>query len=88
MPFSEEKVSVRHGMFNISLKRGGSGSPLVYLHGAAGQAAWEPFLDLLAERFSVYVPIHPGWPGSDGLEHLDDVIDMAIYYRTSSTRWG
>jgi pimeloyl-ACP methyl ester carboxylesterase len=80
MGFKEEKVSVRNGMFNVTVRRGGSGDPLVFLHAAGGQAQWEPFLDLLSQKYDVIVPIHPGWPGSDGLEHLDDVIDMAVYY--------
>jgi pimeloyl-ACP methyl ester carboxylesterase len=80
VPFKQETVSVRKGMFNVSLKRGGSGAPLVYLHGAGGQSDWEPFLEMLSQDFEVIVPAHPGWPGSDGLEHLDDVVDMALYY--------
>ena len=80
MPFKQETVSVCNGMFNVSVRRAGSGEPLVYLHGAGGQNDWEPFLDMLAQDFEVIVPAHPGWPGSDGLEHLDDVIDMALYY--------
>jgi pimeloyl-ACP methyl ester carboxylesterase len=80
MPFTEEKVSVRNGMYNVRYRRGGSGEPLVYLHGAGGQAEWEPFMEELSESFDVIQPMHPGWPGSEGLEHLDDVVDMALYY--------
>jgi pimeloyl-ACP methyl ester carboxylesterase len=80
MGYKEEKVSVRNGMFEITVRRGGSGDPLVYLHAAGGQAEWEPVLELLAEKYEVIQPMHPGWPGSTGLEHLDDVVDMAIYY--------
>jgi len=80
MGFKEEKVSVRDGMFNVTVRRGGSGDPLVFLHAAGGQAAWDPFLEMLSQKYEVIVPIHPGWPGSEGLEHLDDVVDMAIYY--------
>jgi pimeloyl-ACP methyl ester carboxylesterase len=67
-------------MFNVTVRRGGKGDPLVFLHAAGGQATWEPFLEMLAEKYEVIVPIHPGWPGSDGLDHLDDVVDLAIYY--------
>ena len=81
MSFKQETVSVRNGMFNVSLRRGGIGEPLVYLHGAGGQSEWEPFLEMLSQDFDVIVPNGPGWPGSDGLEHLDDVIDMALFYQ-------
>ncbi len=80
MGFKEEKVSVRNGMFNVTVRRGGKGDPLVFLHAAGGQAQWEPFLEMLSEKYEVILPTHPGWPGSDGLEHIDDVVDLAIYY--------
>jgi pimeloyl-ACP methyl ester carboxylesterase len=80
MALKEQKVSVRNGMFNVTVYRGGSGDPLVFLHAAGIQRPEEPFLDLLAQKYDLIVPVHPGWPGSDGLEHLDDVIDMAVYY--------
>ncbi len=80
MPYTQQTVSVRNGMFNVSLRRGGSGVPLVYLHGAGGQSDWEPFLEMLSQDFDVIQPSGPGWPGSSGLEHLDDVVDMALFY--------
>jgi pimeloyl-ACP methyl ester carboxylesterase len=78
--FKEERISVRDGMFDVTLRRGGIGEPLVYLHGAGGQTEWEPFLEQLSGGFDVIQPMHPGWPGSTGLEHLDDVVDMALFY--------
>jgi pimeloyl-ACP methyl ester carboxylesterase len=80
MSFEQQTIPVRNGMFNISLMRGGKGDPLVYLHGAGGQSEWEPFLEMLSQDYDVIVPAGPGWPGSDGLEHLDDVVDMAVFY--------
>ena len=80
MPFEQQTVSVRNGMFNVSLRRGGDGAPLVYLHGSGGQGEWEPFLEMLSQGFEVIQPTHPGWPGSDGLDYIDDVIDMALFY--------
>ena len=80
MSYEHQTISVRNGMFNVSVRRGGKGAPLVYLHGSGGQSEWEPFLEMLSQEYDVIVPAHPGWPGSDGLEHLDDVIDMALFY--------
>ena len=80
MTVREESVSVRGGMFNTALRRGGSGEPLVYLHGSGGQSEWEPFLEMLSGQFDVIQPSHPGWPGSSGLDHLDDPVDMALFY--------
>ena len=76
---TREVVSVRDGMFKVEIERAGRGDPLVFLHGSGGQA-WAPFLNLLAEQFSVYKPNSPGWGESEGIEHLDDIIDLAIFY--------
>jgi pimeloyl-ACP methyl ester carboxylesterase len=61
--------------------RAGQGEPVVFLHGAAG-LRWDPFLDGLAERFSVYAPEHPGTTlgDPDGIRALDDLWDLVLYY--------
>ncbi len=80
MSFSETTVPVRGGMFGAQMVRGGSGPPLLYLHGSGGMAGWAPWLDRLAERFDVLSPAHPGFNRSEGVEQLDDIRDLAIYY--------
>jgi pimeloyl-ACP methyl ester carboxylesterase len=57
----------------------GQGSPLVFLHGAGG-ASWPPGLDLLCDRFHVYLPEHPGFGDTNRPEWLETVLDMAVYY--------
>jgi pimeloyl-ACP methyl ester carboxylesterase len=59
---------------------GGEGPPLLYLHSAGGETDWAPFHELLAEHFRVYLPAHPGFALSEGLEQIDDVQDMAWHY--------
>jgi pimeloyl-ACP methyl ester carboxylesterase len=56
----------------------GSGSPLVYFHSAGG-SFWSPFLDKLAERFSVFAPTLPGFGGSAGLERIDTIHDLVFH---------
>lgn len=73
-------VSVRNGLFTTHLLRGGQGAPLVYLHAAGGLQEGSPWLGALARHYTVYAPWHPGWGPSTGLEHLDDVRDLATYY--------
>ena len=34
----------------------------------------------IAERFTVYAPAHPGFGAGQGIEHLDDILDFALYY--------
>ncbi len=55
---------------------GGSGTPLLYLHSAAGETEWMPFHDRLAEHHTVYVPAHPGFALSEGLDSIDDITDL------------
>ena len=76
----ERTVAVRNGLFNIKLRSDGSGAPLLYLHGAGGLRGWEPYLAELATSFTVYAPAHPGFESSSGLEHIDDIIDLEIFY--------
>ena len=72
-------VSLRDGMFQAHLLQGGAGDPLLFLHGAGGLREGE-YLDLLAQRFTVYAPSHPGFGSSEGGEHIEDIIDLALYY--------
>lgn len=76
----EKTVSVRNGMFNIKLRTEGSGDPLLFLHSAGGLRGWDPFLAELAKSFTVYAPSHPGFESSSGLDEIDDIIDLVVYY--------
>jgi pimeloyl-ACP methyl ester carboxylesterase len=76
----EKTVSVRNGMFEIKLRTDGQGAPLLFLHGAGGLRGWDPFLAELAQQFTVYAPAHPGFETSTGIDHIDDVLDLVIYY--------
>lgn len=59
---------------------GGSGPPLLYLHSAGGETDWMPFHEKLAEHFTVYLPAHPGFADSRGLEEVRDIYDYAWHY--------
>ena len=63
----------------IRLMRGGSGDPLVYLHGASG-ASWLPILQTLTKHFDVIAPEHPGFGESDTPDWLDNIHDLAYFY--------
>jgi pimeloyl-ACP methyl ester carboxylesterase len=77
--FSEMSVG---GRFKVRVWSGGSGTPLLYLHGFDGNPGGAPFLAELARKWRVIAPDHPGWAGStEGSDELDDVLDYALYYR-------
>ncbi len=65
---------------NVRLMRGGSGQPLLVLHGASGAGAWLPFMASLAEKFDVIVPEHPGFGDSNTPDWLDNIHDLAYFY--------
>ncbi|HCV28426.1 MAG TPA: alpha/beta hydrolase [Dehalococcoidia bacterium] len=76
---NEKSVSVRNGNFQVDVLEGGSGNPLLYLHGIAG-LEWTLFLDQLAEGHRVIAPRTPGFGGSTGTEQLLDIHDLNYFY--------
>ena len=82
MPVTEiQTVSAWRGRVQPRVHVAGDGPPLVFLHGATG-LAWNPFLDALAGRFTVYAPEHPGTsPGQpDAIDAIDDLWDLVLYH--------
>jgi pimeloyl-ACP methyl ester carboxylesterase len=75
--FYDERIQVRGKVTQILI--GGQGPPLLYLHSAGGEIAWLPFFDALAEHFRVYVPAHPGFSHSMGLDEIDSIEDLVFH---------
>ncbi|HTY56501.1 MAG TPA: alpha/beta fold hydrolase, partial [Candidatus Binataceae bacterium] len=78
MKHQEELIDVRGT--KIQLLRGGSGNPLLYLHGAGGEVAWLPIFDALAKDFTVYIPAHPGFARSGRYDKIDNIHDLVFHY--------
>ncbi len=76
----ERMVPVQGGKFNVQVVEGGNGPDLVYLHGAGGFTGWAPFLERLSQKYHVVAPAHPGVAASEGLEHLDNLWDLVLFY--------
>jgi pimeloyl-ACP methyl ester carboxylesterase len=66
-----------HG-HQVQLFEGGSGEPILYLHGA-GTFGWMPVHDLLAEEHRVLLPVHPGFGASGGLEAIETIEDLVFH---------
>ena len=72
--------------FDITTRVGGNGPPLLYLHGAGGASGFfaggaaAPFLNNLANSFSVWVPEHPGYGPIETPVWLDNIHDLAYFY--------
>jgi pimeloyl-ACP methyl ester carboxylesterase len=67
-----ERVPVRY-------YEGGSGRPLVFLHGAGGLDMDLSFLDTLAQKFHVYAPLVPGYGDSEECTELRDMLDFTLH---------
>jgi pimeloyl-ACP methyl ester carboxylesterase len=78
MPGTETKHKVRD--VNVRMLRGGSGRPVLFLHGANGLPQWLPFFEQIAARCDLRVPEHPGYGTSDNPAWLRDIGDLAMYY--------
>jgi len=78
---SERTVNVWQGRVPLRVHVKGAGPAVVFFHGPWG-LTWGPFLDALAERFTVYAPEHPGTtPGEpDTVHHVDTLWDLVLCY--------
>jgi pimeloyl-ACP methyl ester carboxylesterase len=74
----EEMVSV--GGIKAHTLIGGSGPPILVLHGAGGPNGWRRWHAALAEQYTLYVPSHPGYGLSDSADWMESPRDLARYY--------
>lgn len=73
---------------SVHLLRGGDGPPLLFLHAAGGAGRWHEFHELLAGRFTVFAPDHPGFGGSAPLPEVEDMTDLVYHYLDVVDRLG
>jgi pimeloyl-ACP methyl ester carboxylesterase len=64
----------------VRLLSGGSGEPLLYLHGGGDLGQWTPALAALAGRYTVLRPDHPGFSASADAGGIDSVHELAFFY--------
>jgi pimeloyl-ACP methyl ester carboxylesterase len=78
---ADRRVNVWQGKVNANVRVGGSGSPVVFLHGAGG-LVWDGYLEMLAARHTVYAPEHPGTTAGDpdAISQIDTLWDLIVYY--------
>ncbi len=78
MPFQEMFLDIRGT--KVQMLKGGSGESLLYLHSAGGEVVWLPFFELLSQHYTVYLPAHPGFSQSEGLDKIDSMKDLVFHY--------
>ncbi len=60
--------------------RAGEGSALVWLHSLYGVDADAPVINALAQRYSVFAPVAPGFNDLAELDEIRDIHDLALHY--------
>ncbi|KAB7766676.1 alpha/beta fold hydrolase [Xanthomonas maliensis] len=76
----ERLVTLRNGQIQTRVEIRGEGPPLLFLHAETGH--WDPFLERLSRRFTVYAPDFPGTsPGDEAaINALHDLWDLTLYF--------
>ncbi len=65
--------------FKMKVQEAGSGATLLFLHGAGG-SNWSLMLDMLAEKYHVIAPEHPGFGRTQLPEWMMSIGDLALFY--------
>ena len=81
MTADHKRDLVTVGGARIEVLKGGRGRPLVALHSIEGNLGWLPLHDELARNFTVYVPTHPGFAGSERPPSVESFLDLARFYQ-------
>ena len=84
MTLHTETLSIRNQ--KVQLLQGGTGSPVLYLHGLVADihslpadGGFTTFHDTLAESFSLYAPALPGYADTEGHNDLENIEDMVFF---------
>jgi pimeloyl-ACP methyl ester carboxylesterase len=77
----QQAATVWQGRVPLRVHVKGAGPAVVFFHGPWG-LTWGPFLDALAERFTVYAPEHPGTAAGepDAIREVDSLWDLILCY--------
>jgi pimeloyl-ACP methyl ester carboxylesterase len=76
--FTETMVEV--AQTQLYLLNGGTGSPLLVLHGVEGHEGWLSVHEALAQQATVYAPAHPGFAQTERPPWIETVAHQALFY--------
>jgi pimeloyl-ACP methyl ester carboxylesterase len=74
-----ETLTLRSGRRQLVF-RAGDGPPLVWFHSLYGVEPDTPVVDALAQRYSVFAPLAPGFADLEELANIRDIHDLALHY--------
>jgi pimeloyl-ACP methyl ester carboxylesterase len=73
------RTQVSVGGAQVEMFSGGSGPPLLFLHGAGGSSGWQAYHEELSKTHTVYVPSQPGFNGTERPSWLNTITDLAHF---------
>ena len=79
VPSGFERQQIRVNGADVVLFAGGSGEPLIFLHGA-GTVTGFNFSASWARKFRVYLPYHPGFGESPDSAAITSIDDYVLHY--------
>ena len=71
---------IRLGDVDLELHEAGDGPPLLFLHSGQGFVPQQPFVAMLAKKYRLIAPSHPGFGASSLPDWIDSVDDIAHIY--------
>ena len=77
--WSTEEIKVAGS--SVRLRSTGRGAPLLVLHHDIGTPEQLPLYEALAQRFTLLLPSHPGYDGSERPAWMRSVRDVAVTYQ-------
>jgi pimeloyl-ACP methyl ester carboxylesterase len=76
--YTEETVEV--AQTQLHMLKGGTGRPLLVLHGVEGYEGWLAFHEALADQATVYAPSHPGYGQTERRAWMETIAHQAVFY--------
>ena len=73
---------------DVELFTGGSGPALLFLHGAGGNAGWQPYHQELSRNYTLYVPSLPGFNGTPRPTWVHTINDVCHFNLELAHRLG
>jgi pimeloyl-ACP methyl ester carboxylesterase len=85
----DETVEIWDGRLRLHVKVAGDGPPVLFFHPLSG-LAWDPLLDQLAQRHTVYAPEHPGTSPGDpkAIEQVQTFTELLLIYEEAVRELG
>jgi pimeloyl-ACP methyl ester carboxylesterase len=85
----DEPVEVWDGRLRLHVKVAGDGPPLLFFHPLPG-LTWQPLLDQLAQRHTVYAPEHPGTSPGDprAISQVQTFWELLLVYEEMTRTLG